>query len=530
MLRKFILSTLALVLLAPPVFVAFENFRGRTQLEGVLADLRAKGEPLEIEKIAPPPVPAHSNAIARFVDAADALKLDTELQPIALRLIGPGRAVAGARLAEWTATSGRMVQWSDLALWQSNHQADLTQLREALDAPFRQPVLDYSQGFKLLLPHLAKMKSAVNVLGACMSDAAHRKDFGAALDDLEDMRQIARDLEKQPLLIDQLVRVACEAIATGRAWELLHSHDWTEAQLADLQSTVAPIDLISGMIHALTGERALVVATFQKMSTRELMDLGNLSGNGSPGSSVDGVGIAGAGLARVIWGDQALAQYLRTFQVMLDANREAAKSKSMKPFDSLHSLVPTTAFNPRYFLVRMILPALDRAGTKALRAETERDLLVTGIAIRRYQLGHNGKPPADLQALIPTYLDAMPIDRMDGQPLRYRAEADNSYTLWSVGDDRADNGGDGQRTTENSGDRSHANWWLARDAVWPRHATAEEMSAWQQEDVERRDRRARKGTRPSEPLKTMDPELLKRYGLQPPTNTPANPPVPSDRR
>jgi hypothetical protein len=53
---------------------------------------------------------------------------------------------------------------------------------------------------------------------------------------------------------------------------------------------------------------------------------------------------------------------------------------------------------------------------KALRAETERALLVTGIALRRYHLRH-GQFPATLETLVPEFLDAVPLDRMDGQPL-----------------------------------------------------------------------------------------------------------------
>lgn len=523
MLRKTILGAIALLLLAPPAYVALENFRGRTELEAVLTDLRTKGEEFDIGNIAPRPVPAASNAIDHLVAAVDRLKLDPDLQPIALRWIGPGRAVAGARRADWTSNSGRVVEWSELAQWKSNHQATLDELRAAIDAPFRQPVLDYSQGFKVLLPHLAKMKSAVNVLGACLSESAHRKDFAAALDDLEDMRRVAKDLEQQPLLIDQLVRIACEAIATSRAWELLHSHDWTSGQLAELQSAMPQVELMQGIVHSLTGERALVLKTIRNLTTRELLEMGDTAAGANPPSSVS---VAGTALARITWGDQAVAQYLKALQTMIEANRQAAKAQSLKHLESLDTMLPIHRLHPRYFLARMILPSLDRAGTKALRAETERALLVTGIALQRYQRDHNGRPPENLQALVPAYLDAVPIDRMDGNPLRYRVETDGTFTLWSLGQDLTDNGGDGNQKPEATRDRVNASWWLANDAVWPRHATKEEIAAWQQEEGSREERKKNRASRPNGPPQALDPELLKRYGLTPPTNAAAKPPAP----
>ncbi|MCC7377285.1 MAG: hypothetical protein IT581_21665 [Verrucomicrobiales bacterium] len=519
MLRKILLSALAFLFLAPPAFVAFENFRGRTELDAVLADLTAKGETMDIRKIAPPPIPAASNSIQRFLTAADAVALNAELQPPALQWIAPARAVAGASRTNWMTNDGREMEWSQLADWKSNHLADLTRLRDSLAEPARQPVLNYDEGFNLLLPHLAKMKSAVNALGASMSESAHRGDFEAALEDLRSMRQVADDLRQQPLLIDQLVRVACEAIASSRAWELLHSHAWSDEQLAKLQATMEDADLMDGMLTALTGERALVVATLAKLPTRDLLQLGDVGANdGNRNSSGFNIGALGGSLLRLTWGNQALAHYLKTFQSMLETNRLAAKQHSIQPVESLSNLPSLSPWNPRHFLTRMLLPALEKSSTKALRAETERALLRTGIALRRYQLRHQGKVPANLQALVPELLDAVPLDRMDGAPLRYRADTATEFTLWSLGQDRLDNDGDGSVPKDQTSHRGNFYWWLAVDAVWPQPASAEEVAAWQQTLKDRRSRRNLPAT--NAPM-TMSPDLMRRYGLSPGTNATA---------
>ena len=48
--------------------------------------------------------------------------------------------------------------------------------------------------------------------------------------------------------------------------------------------------------------------------------------------------------------------------------------------------------------------------------------------------------PANLAELTPEYLPAVPLDRYDGQPLRYRVVAGRPL-IYSVGADRHDDGG-----------------------------------------------------------------------------------------
>lgn len=59
------------------------------------------------------------------------------------------------------------------------------------------------------------------------------------------------------------------------------------------------------------------------------------------------------------------------------------------------------------------------------------------VALKAYQ-DANGKLPDSLEALVPKYLDAVPRDDFDGEPLRYSVER---RWLYSVGNDFVDAGG-----------------------------------------------------------------------------------------
>jgi hypothetical protein len=76
-----------------------------------------------------------------------------------------------------------------------------------------------------------------------------------------------------------------------------------------------------------------------------------------------------------------------------------------------------------------------------------------------------------LDLLAPEYLPAIPHD-FDGKPLRYWRNANNSFTLYSIGDDGKDDGGNPAPTEEH---KSSSIWYSGRDWVWPQPATAEEI-------------------------------------------------------
>jgi hypothetical protein len=115
----------------------------------------------------------------------------------------------------------------------------------------------------------------------------------------------------------------------------------------------------------------------------------------------------------------------------------------------------------RYWLTLQAMPNFARAENDTVRAETERRLTVTAIALKRYQLEHSA-PPASLDSLVPAFLPAVPLDPMSGSPLRYRVPESGACILYSTGEDGADDGGD---ATNPSG--KDFGMWNGRDAVWP---------------------------------------------------------------
>ena len=117
---------------------------------------------------------------------------------------------------------------------------------------------------------------------------------------------------------------------------------------------------------------------------------------------------------------------------------------------------------------------LARLARKVMGVEAARQMAITAIALKRYQLKH-GAYPTNLKSPVPEFLPKVPLDPVDGNPLRYRLNADGTFLLYSVGENGKDDGGD---PSLEKGVQSSSFYWQnphALDWVWPQPATPEEV-------------------------------------------------------
>jgi hypothetical protein len=115
----------------------------------------------------------------------------------------------------------------------------------------------------------------------------------------------------------------------------------------------------------------------------------------------------------------------------------------------------------RYYLSLMAIPNFTRASERVAQVETERQMTLAAIGLKRYQLRH-GNLPSNLEVLAPEFLPVLPYDPMSGKSLCYRLKDNGGFVLYSVGEDGKDDGGDpSPRVGGKSG------LWEGQDAVWP---------------------------------------------------------------
>src|SRR5450759_825734 len=82
--------------------------------------------------------------------------------------------------------------------------------------------------------------------------------------------------------------------------------------------------------------------------------------------------------------------------------------------------------NPCNILERILIPALGSWARRCAYLQSSVDLARTAMAMERYRLAH-GEFPESLDALAPQFIAKVPHDVIDGQPLKYRREANGQF-------------------------------------------------------------------------------------------------------
>ena len=184
---------------------------------------------------------------------------------------------------------------------------------------------------------------------------------------------------------------------------------------------------------------------------------------------------------RFAWAYQTQLRELKYMQHLIDLMRQGAKGRSYADIQSAIDQLSAEATR-KGFYDRLRFPDLDSVITmsktvlKAMKQETDRSLTLCAIGLKRHALRY-GKLPETLAALVPEFLSAVPVDYMDGKPIRYRLNSDGSFTLYSVGEDGKDDGGNTTLLDEKKDTRL---LWARKDYVWPAPATPEEVEEYRQ--------------------------------------------------
>ncbi len=492
------------MLLAASLMVT-THFQPENEVEAYKKILRDRGEKLEIGEVLPPPVAPESNSVNAVEAAFRMLGSGSEKIPDAMKMVAPGKALIGWMQPEacgYDFTNS----WDDFAAEMAPVHPAIELLHQVLARPKLDFQLDYTKGATLPLPHLMALKRAAQILDAAVICDLHNGDAGAATTNILTLLGLVQRNESEGVLISHLVRIAMTAIAVAPTWELLQSTNVTDTQLAAVQTSWEQMNYFKDAEISFTMERVWMMETIEKSRASQegfeqtfgLAASMSSGGGSSTGSSwtwpLDWETITERpryAVAEVMWRSAwSYSDELRTLQmeqIILETLRTMQTNQSqfyMANYNAMTVRASSLGFTNAGmdFFQALKIPdfremfgdwGLSRAVQKTIRIETMRRVVISAVALKRYQLKH-GKFPETLGELAPEFVLSVPIDPYDGKQLRYHPNAAGTYLLYSVGDDGKDDGGD---PTIPTGGSSSLYWQndRARDWVWPQPATPEEV-------------------------------------------------------
>jgi hypothetical protein len=273
---------------------------------------------------------------------------------------------------------------------------------------------DYRQEF----PHFKELRGCVLLLKMATIQHAQKGDAESVVACVKDMLRLGDSLQKESRTLPFLIHIGCTAAAITGLERALSVATFTDSQLKDLDDALAVTAGATDFTQALIGERCFLIDAVRDPS---------LCGMTGPGAVVLKLpGIQSRGLIDILdhMGASIEAAGLPHMQ-------QAARFREIEErFRGLSML---------HMMAQILAPATLRIGELDLRYTAHMDIARTSLAIERFRLAA-GKIPEQLADLVPKYLEQVPMDPFDGQPIRYR-RTEPGYVLYSVREDGQDNGG-----------------------------------------------------------------------------------------
>jgi len=334
----------------------------------------------------------------------------------------------------------------DVLLALSPHAAAIEELRQASRLAYSRFPLDYDaeDPFSILLPHLAALKRASQVLQLRAVAELENGQREQAFDDVKLALRLTDSLRTEPIMISQLVRIAMLELTLQPVWEGLAEHRWSEAQMVALDAELAKLDFLADDKIAqksdifFSAEEANYLRRhreyanqFAQMGFRYPMDARFKFAlyRFMPGGWFYQSALKNGRTQMEYW--PAVNHDTMTISPTLIRRADAAANSDVNFFDPLDSL--KKMFNEDFLFMGNFLKQI-------AYGQASTDLARTAMALERYRLAH-GDFPESLDALAPQFIAQVPRDVIGGQSLKYRRTADGQFVLYSIGWNETDDGG-----------------------------------------------------------------------------------------
>lgn len=268
------------------------------------------------------------------------------------------------------------------------------QMKAALSRPQARFPIAYQDGFNTLLPHLASLKREVGGFQVENLLAVQEGRVADSIGALDQMARLTNTLREEPFLISQLVRNALAAITLKGVTELASWQPLDSQQLDQLTAIVNELEVGDGFHRAMSAERAGAMAVFG-MDAGVLQTLGsNTPGGGNPAA---GIALGVMKFSGLMSADQRLL--MSAFDQLMPVVVHFTPSGQEQVGRIMDDTISQAGMFPPKIYTRLLLPALEKTGGKFLNIEAERRLTLAMLAVKRYQLEHDGRLPVNMSEI-----------------------------------------------------------------------------------------------------------------------------------
>lgn len=486
---------LAAIITVVVLFYAIENWRGQLAWESYKHELLAQGEKLDWDDYALPPVPAEEdflkvplmdswfNRATKNPDGAKRLiraphwvthvppKLADLRTWDAFLVLNPRarKPIAlppSAQSAAQDPNSGDMpptpetcaaTPAEELVRWFKRYDVEFKELHQACQRPHARLESGFAEPFSANIPNFINLRTLAQALSTRAKSNLVLGHPEEALGDLAVLRRLMDVLHaSQYTLVASMIRVALSGLYLEVVAEGLEENLWQEPQWKAIQEQLQSLRLLADVVESLRGgERAAVIRIFERNPRTKLAEI--FSSNSNPKRPV---WLTGNGLYIYLaprgWFYQSLLFGARLKQRGLEAIdlKQDRIDPAAFPRIALELARTSARWSPYNWLARDFLPNFTRAFQTTARNQTRVNEAIIVCALERCRKAE-GQYPEKLETLAPRFVEKVPHDLINGQPLKYQRSSNGNFLLYSVGWNEKDDGGSGGPGFD------------AEDWVWP---------------------------------------------------------------
>lgn len=264
-------------------------------------------------------------------------------------------------------------------------------------------------------------------------------------------------VQRDPTLISNLTAVAMDSLALAVLWQGLATHAWTAAELDRFATLLSDDGILENLRRACAAETAWSVSIPLDLP-KNIRFYPAAFGNDQEGrlfyllahwAPYGWLHQNAAGSARI---------HLHESLACIDLDAGRIHPERARPVDER----PRAAFPPYDAITRMTQPYLRGVFQRVGQGKTQHDLARLAVALEKHLLAQGAYPESLAPVLAAAPALAALHDPFEGQPYRYRRDADGGFTLWGVGQNLRDDGGAFPDASSGAANNRHA----TGDLVW----------------------------------------------------------------
>ena len=294
---------------------------------------------------------------------------------------------------------------------------------------------------ELKVPHYNAVQMTGRALTLHAIAAAESGDARAALDDYRAICLLTKALDREPLIIGQLVSLVSNRYGFEVVWGLLRLRELQEPELASLQTLLASYEPEKSYLLSLRWELITGLSSLDALAT-DPTGLGLLSLSGATGKKGGFRSWVGRAVPKSFFTESGSSLVELQMTHLIRPMKSHGSWAVFQQQEAMSTDLGRSTFDPPfdYFLARFLLPTLVFVAQRTLHIEAIRRQSIVACALERYFI-KQGRYPERLEELVPQFLSSVPLDPVDSLPLRYQKTDAGRYRIWCVGMDGVDDEG-----------------------------------------------------------------------------------------